>query len=328
MSLRFCRYRQNGFRPGAGRGSRPPVCTGLPGRRREAVGDFRHRQTRSGRGAGAPRQCPGYTDAEKQRIATGHLVPQRRGQHGLSADELSFSPAALQLLSAGYSREPGVRLLDDGIDGLCRRAARLRAEGLPLPGEMGPETVSAWLRAPRFRDEGIAARTRRPGVALGLAATREGGDVLLVQAACLPGRRTLRVTGTVGPMTRESANVAMAWVRSHAERFAGAAKFDDSTDVHVHLHEVIVALQPLRGLASSGAQAAANGHISCPQMNGQQTDAACHIREGRPRSADPVRTARDQGRPGPTAAPHRRRGGARVCGAARAGPPQSGGHAG
>ena len=181
----------------------------------------------------------GYTDGEKQRIATGHLVPQRRGQHGLSADELSFSPAALQLLIAGYSREPGVRLLDDGIDGLCRRAARLRAEGLPLPGEMGPETVSAWLRAPRFRDEEIAARTRRPGVALGLAATREGGDVLLVEAACLPGRGTLRVTGTVRPMTRESANVAMTWVRSHAERFAGAARFDDSTDVHVHLPEAV-----------------------------------------------------------------------------------------
>ena len=66
---------------------------------------------------------------------------------------------------------------------------------------MGPEGVSVWLGAPRFRDEEIAARTRRPGVALGLAATGEGGDVLLVEAACLPGRGTLRVTGTVGPMT-------------------------------------------------------------------------------------------------------------------------------
>ena len=179
----------------------------------------------------------GYTDAEKQRIATGHLVPQRRRQHGLSADELSFSPAALQLLISGYSREPGVHVLDDGIDGLCRRAARLRAEGLPLPGEMGPEAVSTWLGAPRFRDDEIAARTRRPGVALGLAATGEGGDVLLVEAACLPGRGTLRVTRTVGPMTRESANVAMTWVRSHAERLAGAARFDDTTDVHVHLAE-------------------------------------------------------------------------------------------
>ena len=93
---------------------------------------------------------------------------------------------------------------------------------------MGPEAVSAWLGAPRFHDEEIAARIRRPGVALGLAATGEGGDVLLVEAAWLPGRGTLRVTGTVGPMTRESANVAMTWVRSHAERLAGAARFDDT----------------------------------------------------------------------------------------------------
>ena len=88
--------------------------------------------------------------------------------------------------------------------------------------------MSAWLGAPRFRDEEMAARIRRPGVALGLAATGEGGDVLLVEAAWLPGRGTLRVTGTVGPMTRESANVAMTWVRSHAERLAGAARFDDT----------------------------------------------------------------------------------------------------
>ena len=177
----------------------------------------------------------GYTDAEKQRIATAHLVPRSRRRHGLSDDELSFSPAALEFLIRGYSREPGVRLLDDGIDALCRRAARLRAEGLLLPGEMGPEAVSGWLRAPRFRDEEIAVRTRRPGVALGLAVTGQGGDVLLVEAACLPGRGTLHVTGTVGPVMRESANVAMTWVRSHAERFTGAVRLDDSTDVHVHL---------------------------------------------------------------------------------------------
>ena len=179
----------------------------------------------------------GYTDAEKQRIATVHLVPRWRRRHGLSADELSFSPAALEFLIRGYSHEPGVRLLDDGIDGLCRRAARLRAEGLPLPGEMGPEAMSVWLRAPRFRDEEVAARTRRPGVALGLAVTGEGGDVLLVEAARLPGRGALHVTGTAGPMMRESANVAVTWVRSHAERLAGAARLDESTDVHVHLAE-------------------------------------------------------------------------------------------
>ena len=95
-----------------------------------------------------------------------------------------------------------------GIDGLCRRAARLRAEGLPLPwGDGAGSGVRVARGAEGSATRRSPARIRRPGVALGLAATGEGGDVLLVEAAWLPGRGTLRVTGTVGPMTRESANV-------------------------------------------------------------------------------------------------------------------------
>ena len=142
----------------------------------------------------------------------------RRRQHGLS-DELSFSPAALQLLISGYSREPGVHVLDE-------RHRRALPQG---------------VRVARGR-RGSATRRSPPGPAVPVSPwawpqPAEGGDVLLVEAACLPGRGTLRATGTVGPMTRESANVAMTWVRSHAERLAGAARFDDTTDVHVHLAE-------------------------------------------------------------------------------------------
>ena len=178
----------------------------------------------------------GYTDAEKQRIAARHLIPQRLARHGLSADELSFSPSGLRFLFGGYAREPGVCALDDCIDTVCRRAARLLADGVPGPGEMGPERLARWLGAPRFRDEQITGRTRRAGVALGLAATREGGDVLVVEAARLPGSGQLRVTGTVGPTATESANVALTWVRSNANRLAGVdAGFDEGADVHVHL---------------------------------------------------------------------------------------------
>ena len=180
----------------------------------------------------------GYADAEKERIAASYLIPQRRGQHGLSGEDLSCSPAALRLLIDGYAREPGVRVLGHRIDALCRRAVRLRAEGLPLPGEMGPETVAAWLGAPPFRDEEIAARSRRPGVAVGLAATPEGGGVLVIEVNRLPGRGSLRVTGTVGAMMKESVAVALTWVRSHSDRFPGvAARFDDATDVHVHVDD-------------------------------------------------------------------------------------------
>ena len=179
----------------------------------------------------------GYADDEKLRVATGHLIPQRRAEYGLSTNELSFSTAALRLLLDGYAREPGVRLLGLRIDTICRRTARLRAEGLPTPGKMGPETVAAWLGAPPFRHDATVARHPGPGVVLGLGVTSEGGGVLVVEAACLPGGGRLRVTGAAGPLLRESAGVALTWVRANAERFAGAPRLDDSTDVHVHLAE-------------------------------------------------------------------------------------------
>ena len=113
----------------------------------------------------------------------------------------------------------------------------MRTEGLPPPGEMTPETVAVWLGAPRFRDAQIAGRTRRPGVAVGLAATATGGEEQVVEAAWLPGTGRARVTGTAGRLLRESVDVALTWVRANAERLVGAAGPDDSRDVHVHLAE-------------------------------------------------------------------------------------------
>ena len=89
---------------------------------------------------------------------------------------------------------------------------------------------------PRFPDAELASRTPRPGVALGLGVTSTGGDVVVVEAARLPGGGALRFTGTVGLKMTESANVALTWVRTNAGRFAGVdAGFDDATDLHVHL---------------------------------------------------------------------------------------------
>ena len=181
----------------------------------------------------------GYTDAEKQLIAVRHLVPHRVAKHGLSAEDLSFSPAALGLLTGGYVREPGVRGLDDLIrHGLPQsgppaggRSPAARGDGA---GDGGPVARGAAVPRPGGR----GGRTRWAGVALGLAATPEGGDVLVVEAARLPGVGRLRVTGTVGPMVTESANVALTWVRSNADRLAGLGPgLNDATDVHVHLGE-------------------------------------------------------------------------------------------
>ena len=113
---------------------------------------------------------------------------------------------------------------------------------------MKPQTVARWLGAPRFRDGELAGWTRRPGVALGLGVTAEGGEVLVVEATRLPGGGSLHVTGTVGPKLTESAQVALTWVRANADRIAALhAGFDDATDLHVHL--------PDAGWSKDGASA-------------------------------------------------------------------------
>ena len=178
----------------------------------------------------------GYTEAEKLRIATGHLLPGKHARYGLTTGHVAFSPNGLRRLIDGYTCEPGVHHLDARIDEICRRVARLLREGLPCPGRMEPETVAAWLGAAPFRKDDAGDRTRRPGVALGLAATIAGGEVVVVEARCLPGSGVLRVTGGAGEALRESAHVARTWVRANAARFAGnATVVDDKTDVHVHL---------------------------------------------------------------------------------------------
>ena len=177
-----------------------------------------------------------YAEAEKLRIATEHLLPRQLRRHGLAPDDLSLPGEALRDLVRGYTHEPGVFGLDRRIGALCRRAARRIAEGGPAPGAIGPDALVRWYGEPPYRGDDVAARTRRPGVAVGLAATAAGGSVLFVEARAVPGRGRLRVTGGLGPLATESAIVALTWVRDHADRLASVdAGFDRTTDVHVHL---------------------------------------------------------------------------------------------
>ena len=177
-----------------------------------------------------------YAEAEKLRIAAEHLLPRQLGRHGLAPDDLSLSGEALRGLIRGYTREPGVWGLDRRIRALCRRAARRVAEGCPAPGAIGPDALVHWYGEPPYRGDDVTARTRRAGVAVGLAATVAGGEVLFVEARTVPGRGRLRVTGALGPLATESALVALTWVRDNADRLAGVdAGFDREADVHVHL---------------------------------------------------------------------------------------------
>ena len=178
---------------------------------------------------------PGFCQAEKLRIAVEHVIPRQLARHGLTPERLSFSPVAIRRLIRGYTREPGVTHLERLVGAFARRVARLGREDGRWPGEVGPEALGACITEPPFREGEFADRTRRPGVAVSLGVSPEGGRLGVVEARCLAGRGAVRVTGTLGTTMRESASVALTWVREHAHRLGALAMAFDWTDIHVHL---------------------------------------------------------------------------------------------
>ena len=182
-------------------------------------------------------ELPGYTEDEKVEIARRHLSPKQAGEHGLELDrDIMFTEPALRLLVRSYTREAGVRSLEREIAALCRKVARRRAEGDLAPVTVDPELVTALLGTPRFfLEEEIAERTRAPGVAVGLAWTPTGGDVLFVEASRMPGGKSLTLTGQLGDVMKESAQAAVSWVRAHAAELGIAPDFWMHSDLHLHV---------------------------------------------------------------------------------------------
>ena len=178
----------------------------------------------------------GYTEEEKIAIAQRHLVPKQSKEHGLDpAADIEFTPEALRLLARGYTRESGVRNLEREIASVCRKVARRRAEGHPDAVQVSPDLVTSFLGVPRFELEEVEERTRVPGVAIGLAWTPVGGDVLFIEATRMQGKRTLTLTGQLGDIMKESVQAALSWVRSHADELAIAPEFWETSDIHVHV---------------------------------------------------------------------------------------------
>jgi ATP-dependent Lon protease len=178
----------------------------------------------------------GYTEEEKIAIAQRHLVPKQAKEHGLdpSAD-IEFTPESLRLLARGYTREAGVRNLEREIASVCRKVARRHAEGYPDAVRVSPDLVTSFLGVPRFELEEVEERTRVPGVAIGLAWTPVGGDILFIEATRMQGKRTLTLTGQLGDVMKESVQAALSWVRSHADELGIAPEFWETSDIHVHV---------------------------------------------------------------------------------------------
>ncbi len=180
-------------------------------------------------------ELPGYTDEEKLTIAREHLVGRQIENHGLSSDHLRFEDPALQAVIRGYTREAGVRNLEREIGAVCRKVARRRAEGDEAPVVVTPDTVTEMLGAPTFHDEEVAERTKAPGVAVGLAWTPAGGEVLFIEATLMPGGGSLTLTGQLGDVMKESAQTALSWFRSRAEAYGVDPAFYQRAELHVHV---------------------------------------------------------------------------------------------
>jgi ATP-dependent Lon protease len=180
-------------------------------------------------------ELPGYTEEEKLKIATEHLVAKQIANHGLTAEMVTFTDEAIRLVIRGYTREAGVRNLERELASLIRKIARRRAEGREEPVELTRDTVVELLGAPRFLDEEIEERTKNPGVAIGMAWTPVGGEVLFIEASRMQGSGTLTLTGHLGDVMKESARAALSWFRAHAAQFSVDPDFYKSSEIHLHV---------------------------------------------------------------------------------------------
>ena len=180
-------------------------------------------------------ELPGYTEEEKLQIAQEHLETRQIENHGLTAEQITFADDAIRAVIRGYTREAGVRNLEREIGALCRKVARRHAEGTRDPLEISTDTVTEMLGAPRFQDEEVAERTRNPGVALGLAWTPAGGEVLFVEAARMPGKGSLTLTGHLGEVMKESARAALSWLRGQTDTYGVDPDFYQHAELHLHV---------------------------------------------------------------------------------------------
>ena len=192
-------------------------------------------------------ELQGYTEFEKLQIAKSYLIPRQVEENGLDAKDIAFSDDAIRFLIRRYTREAGVRNLEREIGTICRKQARRIAEKLSRSKSkkvtegkklnITPAIVEESLRSPRYREElEIAERTERPGVALGLAWTAAGGDVLFIEATAMPGGgKGMVLTGQLGKVMQESMQAALSWVRSHAPLLNIAPSYFRSNDLHVHV---------------------------------------------------------------------------------------------
>jgi len=179
-------------------------------------------------------ELPGYIEEEKLQIAVTYLVPRQIGENGLRKKDIKFTRPALTRIIRDYTREAGVRNLERKIATVCRKMAKKVAAGEGGPFTITPETVVELLGPPRFYSE-VAERTNEPGVAVGLAWTPTGGDLLFIEATQMSGTKGLMLTGQLGDVMKESAQAGLSWIRAHARELGIEGDFFEKNDLHIHV---------------------------------------------------------------------------------------------
>jgi ATP-dependent Lon protease len=181
-------------------------------------------------------ELQGYSEEEKVHIAFRYLIPRQVEENGITAEQIEFPEEGVRYAIRHYTREAGVRSLERTIGTICRKQARRLAEGKTEKLIVTKEIIQEFLGGIKVRSEGeIAERTERPGVAVGLAWTPSGGDVLFVEANAMKGKGGFTMTGQIGQVMQESMQAALTWVRSNADRLGLAEDFFASHDIHIHV---------------------------------------------------------------------------------------------
>jgi len=176
----------------------------------------------------------GYTEDEKIKIATRYLIPRQRKAHGLKKDQISFTKGAVKRIISGYTREAGLRNLEREIGAICRGVASKIVEGEIDSTTIKVINVSKYLGPIRI-DTQVRTRALTPGLAIGLAWTQTGGEILFVEATAMKGRKGLTLTGQLGDVMKESASAALSYIRANAPSLGLPEDFFEAHDIHIHV---------------------------------------------------------------------------------------------
>jgi ATP-dependent Lon protease len=180
-------------------------------------------------------EIPGYTRREKLAIARQHLIPKQLEEHGITKEQLDITDKAVDVVIDMYTREAGVRTLERQIASVIRGVAVKIAEGDTTPRKVDDEeSVREFLGAQKYTSE-VAERTEEAGVATGLAWTSVGGEILFIEATRMYGTGKLQLTGQLGDVMKESAQAALSYVRTNAERYGIGKDFLEKSDIHIHI---------------------------------------------------------------------------------------------